>query len=197
MKGGLKSGREDKLGHAWPQRRAINWWPHLWSTAHTCHPRWHVHPSVCLSHAHIRHLLYSHMLAHASKQSTSYQVTHTHADKETHKRAEAAAHRCRRFSVNCSCRAMLCFVELSWHSQAAAGYLFCCTPLSSSSTHSPPSPFLLCFLPVRETDVRSKLDRHQRPHHLKLLKISKRTEDAETMRRARVKISYLSTNHIS
>lgn len=165
------SGREDKMGQAWPQRQAASQWPHLWSTAHTCHPL-----VMCLSvsNTHITYCTRTHSKLKdkcPGKDTQSWmQTLLSELQLEGH--------------------AVLCWTLMILALSRRVSPLLYPLPFSSSSTHSAPSPFLLCFLPVRETDVHSEQDRHRRPRHLKLLKISKCTQDAETMRHERVFACY-------
>lgn len=86
-------------------------------------------------------------------------LTHTHThqlmmDKFANKGARFAGSR---FSLNCSWGG-------GWNSHdttdTAAGYLHCCVSTSSAApTLSRLSAFLLCSLPVRETDVHCELER--------------------------------------
>lgn len=105
--------------------------------------------------------------------------THTHQlmmDKFANKGARFAGSR---FSLNCSWGG-------GWNSHdttdTAAGYLHCCVSTSSAApTLSRLSAFLLCSLPVRETDVHCELERRWRLHHRNPLQISTHTKMAETM----------------
>lgn len=127
---------------------------------------------VSVSHARIHHLLYLHTFADAGIH-ISRQSTHTLKDKCPKRHADSSLWT----PAGGPCRALLNSHDTSNEPLGISSPV----PSFSSSSHSPPSPFLLCFLPVSETDVRSKLDMQQCTHS-RLLKISKCTEDAGTMK---------------
>lgn len=90
----------------------------------------------------------------------------------------------RRCSISHCCRGASGSVELSWyqqHSRWISSLLHLHLQRRPPPTLSLLSSFLLCSLPVRETDVHCELERQWRLHHQNPPKISTRTKTAQTM----------------
>lgn len=174
VKMGLKSGRgrDNKLGQDWPQRRAVSQWPHLWSMTHTCHPL------CCLSlfffthtHTYITYCICTHscMLACTStRRGSTYTCTQRQMCSSPKRHTNLHAHKHTNADTSlCTPAGGPCCTLLNSHDTCSQPLgISCSVPFLQLILHPlSPSPFLLCFLPVSETDVFSELDRHQRPHH--------------------------------
>lgn len=153
---GLKSGRgrEDKLGQAWSQKWAVSQWPHLWTKAHTCHPSWCV--SLSLTHKqYITYCIHTHTPPHMLAYTSVDNERHTQRQIQVQKDACSWTHIDADASLWTPAGGPCCtFLNSHDTSSQPLGISSHVPASSTSSTHSPPAPFLLSFLPVNETDVR-------------------------------------------